>query len=143
MRRTDYKVDKIKVFINVENPTRSELIKFIAVNLNGIDEDYFDKYKRSFRGYYATNIQVMRNSGNIASDVNGKYYVTKQGLKNENSLYRKPYKQQAKDLRKQLRREEKWNRGRISDLRKENRELTQKMKEMEATLYHINMLSAQ
>lgn len=143
MRRTDYKVDKIKVFINVENPTRSELIKFIAVNLNGIDEDYFDKYKRRFRGYYATNIQVMRNSGNIASDVNGKYYVTKQGLKNENSLYKKPYKQQAKDLRKQLRREEKWNRGRISDLRKENRELTQKMKEMEATLYHINMLSAQ
>ena len=143
MRRTDYKVDKIKVFINVENPTRSDLIKFIAVNLNGIDEDYFDKYKRRFRGYYATNIQVMRNSGNIASDVNGKYYVTKQGLKNENSLYKKPYKQQAKDLRKQLRREEKWNRGRISDLRKENRELTQKMKEMEATLYHINMLSAQ
>lgn len=141
MRRTDYKVDKIKVFINVEKPTRSELIKFIAVKLNGIDEVYFNKHKRSFRGYYATNIGTMRSSGNIASDKNGKYYVTKQGLKNENSLYKKPYKEQVKDLRKQLRRSERYNRSKIKDLRAENRELYMKVKELEATLYHINMLS--
>jgi len=140
MRKTDYKVDKIKDYIINYTPSRTELVKFIATNLNGVSKQYFENNRRNFRGYYATNIQMMRNTGNIASK-DGKYFVTKQGLINENSLYNKPYKEQVKDLKAYMDRQIKWKNSQIRELQDENKELTIRLKEMEATLYHIHALS--
>jgi hypothetical protein len=140
MRKTDYKVDIIKDYIINNAPTRSELIRFIAVDLNKVSGEYFDKYPRSFRGYYATNISVMRSSGNIWSK-NSKYYVTKQGLTNENSLYRKPYKKQLQDLKLQHSRELSWKQNWINEHRKEINQLKIDNAEYKATLNNINMLS--
>jgi len=140
MRKTDYKVDKIKDYIINYTPSRTELVKFIATNLNGVSKQYFENNRRNFRGYYATNIQMMRNTGNIASK-DGKYFVTKQGLVNENSLYNKPYKEQVKDLKANLDRQINWKNSQIRNLRDENKELTIRLKEMETTLYHIHALS--
>ena len=140
MRKTDYKVDKIKDYIINYTPSRTELVKFIATNLNGVSKQYFENNRRNFRGYYATNIQMMRNTGNIASK-DGKYFVTKQGLINENSLYNKPYKEQVKDLKANLDRQINWKNSQIRNLRDENKELTIRLKEMETTLYHIHALS--
>ena len=141
MRRTDFKVDRIKVFIKTNRPTRSELVKYIATELNGIKEDFFDNHKRSFRGYYGTNIQTMRTAGNIASDNNGKYYVTKQGMSDDYSLYQKPYKVQLREMRAWFYNREDWYEKRIKTLKEDNKKLEMKVKELEATMYHINMLS--
>jgi hypothetical protein len=140
MRKTNYKVDSIKDYIINNAPTRSELVKFIVVELNGTSEAYFDKYPRSFRGYYATNISNMRKSGNIWSK-NGKYYVTKQGLTNENSLYHKPDKARLREERKYHEWNMKWSNNRYRDAKAEARDLRQEVQILKATLDNINMLS--
>lgn len=138
MRQTNYKVDRIKVFIQTQKPTRSELIKHIVVDINKqVSREFYEKYKRTFRGYYATNIQTMRNAGNIASDKNGKYYVTPQGLKNENSLYVKPDKQRIKDLQRYIERKDNW----IREIQMQKRELERENHKLKQTLEDIHYLS--
>jgi hypothetical protein len=130
-RRTDYKVDKIKTFILNNNPTRSEIIRHIVVDINKkVSGEFFDNNHRQYRGYYACNIQMMRNTGNVATDKSGRYYVTLQGLKNENSLYYKPDLLKLKDQIASFRLSLEWSENRegtyiddIIRLRQENSDL--------------------
>ena len=140
MRQTNYKVDKIKAFIIANRPTRSQLIKYIAVNLNGTDEVYFDENSRKFRGYYATNISTMRKAENISTK-DKRYFVTKQGMTNEKSLYYKPdlvmLREQVIDLKRKVLRQKMI----IDKLRDEGDEMQIEIKQYECTMKHINMLS--
>lgn len=139
MRQTNYKVDRIKVFIINNSPTKSELVKHIAVDINQrVSREYYEKYKRGFRGYYNTNIQTMRYAGNIASDKNGKYYVTQQGLTNENSLYIKPDKQRVRDLQETLNNRNDWIRRKNKNIR----DLEYEVFILKSKLKDINTLSS-
>lgn len=138
MRQTNYKVDRIKVFIQTQKPTRSELVEHIVVDINKrVSREFYEKYKRTFRGYYATNIQRMRLSGNIASDKNGRYYVTPQGLSNDYSLYIKPDKLKIKELKKLV----EYKNDVIRSLKSENRDLYKQLNKLRDTLDSIHSLS--
>lgn len=138
MRKTDYKVDRIKVFIQNNNPTKSELVEHIVVDINKrVSREFYEKYKRTFRGYYNTNLQTMRYAGNIASDKNGKYYVTPQGLVNENSLYVKPNKRRVKDLKALVEYKNNW----IIEIQMQKRELERENYKLKQTLENIHYLS--
>ena len=138
MRQTKYKVDKIKVFIQNHNPKKSEIIEHILVDINKVvSRDYYRNNKSNFRGYYNTNLQTMRRAGNIAFDENGKYYVTSQGLKNENSLYVKPDKRRVKELNSLVEHKNKV----IRFERSENRELRGEVIRLRKILDKINSLS--
>ena len=141
MRQTNYKVDKIKEFINENNPRYSELVRHIVVEINGVaSPDFFDKNKAQFKGYYATNIGTMRSKGNIWSK-NGKYYVTKQGMNDEHSLYRKPKLDELKDEIKQLKNHLKWEKARNKELRAEKSALWLEKQNIKKTIAkHIDML---
>lgn len=142
-RRTDYKVDKIKTFILNNNPTRSEIIKHIVVDINKkVSSEFFDKHHRSYRGYYGCNIYKMCKSGNIASK-NGKYYITEQGITNENSLYNKPTLIALKDEVKHLRRQLQWTRKNALIEYNNTIYIRDENKRLKATLRNINMLSGE
>mgnify|MGYP003637348961 CR=1 FL=1 len=141
MRQTNYKVDKIKDYINENNPKYSELVRHIVVEINGVaSSDFFDKNKSQFKGYYSTNIGTMRRKGNIWSK-DGNYYVTKQGMSDEHSLYRKPKIDELKDEIKHLKRHLKWEQNRRKDLQDSHWNFKIKIREDREILEQINLLS--
>src|SRR6056300_503113 len=84
------KAEKIAEFIRKNNPRRKEIVKFIVVTLNGVNESHYDKFKRYYRGYYSVAFQKWNRNQKIKKDpITQKYSVTKY-YERDGKLYQMP-----------------------------------------------------
>lgn len=80
------KSEIIAEFIRVNEPTRTELTRFIVVNLNGkATTEEFDKNRAHWRGYYAMNITNWKYNGKL--EVKGKRYRLTKYYVRDGKLY--------------------------------------------------------
>ena len=83
--RKNTNAESIKQFIALKNPTRKEIVRFIAITLNGCPQEDFN-YKTTHRGYYSTFFRDCKHFGTIASK-DKKYYITESCLSEGNGLW--------------------------------------------------------
>jgi len=121
------KIDLIKGFIKKYKPTRSQLTRFIIVNVNGLCVDNEFKFV-NYRGYYSANLLKMREVGNVEIK-NGRYQLTKQAYQHKYSLYHEPNWRKVERLKKEVKRLNGYNinyRTQIHELYKELKECKNK-----------------
>jgi hypothetical protein len=82
------KVAQIKKFIDENNPTRKEIVKFIIVNLGSVKEE--DYNASNYKGHYSTNFTQWKTNGHVQTDAKHRYSLTELGKKSTKSLYSLP-----------------------------------------------------
>jgi hypothetical protein len=89
MSTTQTNADKVKQYLLLNNGvTRRDLVRFIYVDCNGGDPDYFEENKNDhLRGYYSTGIKQWTDNGTLVKDEDGKYRVSKECVDHNYTLY--------------------------------------------------------
>ena len=81
------KVKAIKEFIREQGEvSRKEIIRFLMVNLRGVDGDYFDNNYNDYKGQSATNFTQWLRNGHVTS-TNGIYSLTPEGAESKLGMY--------------------------------------------------------
>lgn len=114
------KSEKIKQFILLKAPTRKEIVKFVACDINGMCSYSFDdEYKGVLRGYYSTFFREAKENGNLYVE-DKKHYITDSCLKEGNGMWTKTKDKKIEEL--QIRNERLLNR--LEDERKAYRRIS-------------------
>tara|TARA_R110000772_G_scaffold6250_5_gene21943 strand:- start:2836 stop:3255 length:420 start_codon:yes stop_codon:yes gene_type:complete len=81
------KSNAIKEFIRERGEvSRKEIIRFLMVDIRGVDGDYFDNNYSEFSGQSATNFTQWRYNGHVQSN-KGKYSLTPEGAISKLGMY--------------------------------------------------------
>ena len=123
------KITQIKNFIGNGKKTRKEIVKFLKVNINGMDEAYYDANRSRYTAHYSTNFCTWKTLGYVVVDSKHRYSLTKLG-KRSNSFYAVPIEMKLEALKSRNR----YLEARNKDFRDENYELRNKIFTAKQTL---------
>ena len=81
------KSNAIKEFIRERGEvSKKEIIRFLMVNLRGVNGDYFDNNYSEFSGQSATNFTQWKRNGHVESN-KGEYSLTPEGAISKLGMY--------------------------------------------------------